>query len=349
MRPYVMTALRNPLLWILPAVLLPLLVAVGAIMTGGQARVEASLWTQVSPLIDTSAGTLKPPAQVEADTFNERLSTESFRFSIITAAGLDDRVKNGTWPGESGVGNLLAKFPLTKPLAGFFGASSSGDVEANRNRALAAVKASLVAEARGNNVLYVVYTGDSADTGVALVSAAISAYQKESVGQSSAQASAVLNFYAQQVAEREQALEQADADLRAFEAEHPAAVGAPRAASEAQQLAQYQSIYNIRLSQYELAMNRQGDAQVRAQASLTTSDNNFQLVDEAHTARGLALNLRRAAMLTFVGIVFGFGLGGLLIVLRTWFDETVRRREDVKGLFGLDVLAVLPNVKKGGE
>ena len=54
-------------------------------------------------------------------------------------------------------------------------------------------------------------------------------------------------------------------------------------------------------------------------------------------------------MLTFVGIVFGFGLGGLLIVLRTWFDGTVRRREDVKDLFGLDLLAVLPNVKKGGK
>ena len=247
---------------------------------------EATVWTQVSSLIDTSAGSLKPPAQVEAETFNERLSTESFRSSIITAAGLDDQVKNGTWPGGSGLGNLLAKFPLTKPLAGFLGASSSNDAEANHDAALAAVKSSLRAEARGNNLLYVIYTGDSADTGVALVSGAIETYQKENLGQSSAQAQAVLDFYAKQVADRQEALEEADADLRAFEAEHPAAVGAPRPASEAQQLAQYQSILNIRLSQYELAMNRQGDAQVRAQASLTTSDNNFEIVDQPHTPAG---------------------------------------------------------------
>jgi uncharacterized protein involved in exopolysaccharide biosynthesis len=344
-----MTALRNPLLWIVPAVLLPLLVAVGAIMTSRQARVEATVWTQVSSLIDTPGGSAKPPAQIEADTFNERLNTESFRSSVITSAGLDEQVKSGKWPARSGVASLLAKFPLTKPLAGVFGASSSGNEETNRDLALVAVNSSLIAEARGNNLLYIIYTGDSADTGVALVSGAIDTYQKENLGQSSTEAQAVLDFYAKQVADRQQALEQADADLRAFEAEYPAAVGAPRAASEAQQLAQYQSIYNIRLSQYELAMNRQGDAQERAQASLTTSDNAFQLVDQPHAPPGLSLNLRRAAMLTFVGIVFGFGLGGLLIALRTWFDEAVRGREDVKGLFGLELLAVLPSLKKGGE
>jgi uncharacterized protein involved in exopolysaccharide biosynthesis len=349
MRPYVVTALRNPLLWIVPAVLLPLLVAVGAIVTSRQAHVEATVWTQVSSLIDTTGSSLKPPAQIEADTFNERLDTESFRSDIITAAGLDDQVKNGQWPGRSGVASLLAKFPLTKPLAGFFGTSSSGDAETNRNLALDAVKSSIVAEPRGNNLLYITYTGDSTDTGIALVTGAVNTYQKENLGQSSTQAQAIIDFYTKQVASAQQSLEQADSDLRAFEAEHPSSPSAPRPPSEAQQLAQLQSTYNIRLSQYELALNRQSDAEVRAQASLTTSDNDFQVVDQPHAPGGLSLNLRHAAMLTFVGIVFGFGLGALLIVVRTWSDETVRSREDIKGLFGLDLLAVLPNVKKGGE
>jgi uncharacterized protein involved in exopolysaccharide biosynthesis len=349
MRPYIMTALRNPLLWIVPAVLLPLLVAIGAIVTSRQARVEATVWTQVSSLIDAPGGSVKPPAEVEAATFNERLNTESFRSAVITAAGLDERVKNGDWPGNSGIADLFAKFPLTKPLAGLLGASSSKDEQANRDRALATVKSSITAEARGNNLLYVIYTGDSADTGIALVSGAIDTYQKENLGQTSTEAQAVIDFYTKQVAAAQQGLEAADNDLRAFEAEHPSSPAAPRPASEAQQLASLQSTYNIRLSQYELALNRQSDAEVRAQASLTTSDNDFQIVDQPHAPPGLTLNLRHAAMLTFIGIVFGFGLGALLIVLRTWFDDTVRGREDVKRLFGFEVLATLPNLKKGGE
>jgi hypothetical protein len=311
--------------------------------------VEATVWTQASSLIDTPGGSLKPPAQVEAETFNERLNTESFRASIITAAGLDEQVKNGDWPSRSNVAKLLAGFPLTKPFAGFLGATSTADEQANHDLALAAVKSSLSAEARGNNLLYIIYRGDSISTGITLVGGAIDTYQKENLGQTSTEAQAIIDFYTEQVASAQQSLEQADSDLRAFEAEHPASPAAPRPPSEAQQLGSLQSTYNIRLSQYELALNRQSDAQVRAQASLTTSDNDFQIVDQPHASGGLSLNLQRAAMLTFVGIVFGFGLAGLLIVLRTWFDDTLRRREDVKSLFGLDVLAVLPDVKKGGK
>ncbi len=349
MRPYVLTALRSPLVWLVPAVLLPLLVAVGAVMTSRQSEVSAAVWAQASSLLDTPTGSSSPPAEIEAGTFNERLSTESFRASILTAAGLDEKVEKGEWPGGSALGNLLAKFPLTKPFAGFLGASSSGDALANRQRALDAVKTSIRAEARGNNLVYIVYVGGDAETGVALVNGAIASYQKEILGQSNAQAQVILDFYAKQVAERQQELEEADANLRVFEAEHPVAVGAVRPAAEAQELAQLQAIYNIHLSQYELAMTRQDDAQVRAAASLTTSDNDFSVVDQPAAPQASAVDFRRAAMLTFLGVFFGVGLGVLLIVLRTWLDQTVRRREDVRELSGLDLLAVLPDLRKGGK
>lgn len=337
MRPYVLTALGNPLLWLVPALLLPLLVAIGAVMTSRQSEVKATIWTQVPSLVDTPtpAGTPQPPAKIVAATFNERLSTESFRASILTAAGLDDQVAQGKWPGKSGLGSLLAKFP-------FFGGSSSNDAEMNHNGALEAVKASLKAEAPGNNVMYIVYVGGDADVGVALVNGAIETYQNENLKQNSA----ALDFYAKQVAEAQQELVAADSDLRAYQAAHPAAVGAPSAASEVQ----LQSIYDIRLSQYELAMNRQSDAQWRAQASLTSTNNDFSVVDPPRVPLGSALNLSHVALLTFVGVVFGFGLGGLLIVIHTWWlGETVQRREDVQKLLGFDLLAALPNLKKGGE
>ncbi|MGD0766419.1 MAG: hypothetical protein ABR978_08990, partial [Dehalococcoidia bacterium] len=325
---------RNPLLWLVPALLLPLLVAIGAVITSRQSEVKATIWTQVPSLVDTvtPAETPQPPAKIEAATFNERLSTESFRASILSAAGLDDQVAQGKWPGKSGLGSLLAKLP-------FFGGSSSSDAETNRNRALAAVKASLSAEAPGNNLMYIVYVGGDADVGVALVNGAIETYQNENQKQSSA----ALDFYATQVAELQQELVAADSDLRAYQAEHPAAAGAPVGASEAQ----LQSVYNIRLSQYELAMNRQSDAQW--QASLTSTNSDFSVVDPPRAPLGSALNRPHAAMLTFLGVVLGVGLGGLLIALRTWFDQVVRRAEDVQRLLGLELLAVVPDLRKGGE
>jgi hypothetical protein len=336
MRPYVMTALRSPSLWLVPALLLPLLVAICAVMISRQSEVKATIWTQVPSLIDTPvpAATPQPPAKIEAATFNERLGTESFRASILTAAGLDDQAAQGEWPGKSGLRSILAKLP-------FFGGSSSNDTEANRGRALDAVKKSLKAEAGGNNLLYVVYVGGDADTGVALVNGAIEAYQDENLTQNNA----ILNFYAEQVAEQQRELAAADADLRAFYEGDSAAAGASGAPSEAQ----LQSIYNVRLSQYELAVGRQVDAQVRAQASLTTMDNEFSVVDLPRVPLGSALNRSQAAMLTFMGVVLGVGLGVLLIVLRTWLDQVVRRGEDVRKLLGLELLAVVPDLRKGGE
>ncbi|MGD0114748.1 MAG: hypothetical protein ABSC13_01920 [Dehalococcoidia bacterium] len=345
MKPYLITAFRNPLLWLVPAILLPLLVAVGALMMGRQSSVEATAWTETSSLLDSTATTnLAPPAQVQADAFNQWLNTEAFRSSLITAAGLDDQVNSGQWPKRSTLGSLLANFPLTKPLFG----TSSSDVAANHARALAALKSNLSAQVRGDNLLLFTYKGGGSDADVALVKAALDTYQKQNLGQDSTQAAAIIDFYTKQVAADQQSLAQSDTDLQAFETLHPASLTSPRPPSEAQQLAQLQSTYNIGLSQYELALGRLSDAQARAQASVSSSNTDFQVVDQP-SAKGPTLQLKMTAMLMFAGIVFGFGVAGLLVVLRTWFDDTVREPEDVRKLFGRDALATMPSFKKGGD
>ena len=181
MRPYVMTALRNPLLWMLPAVLLPLLVAVGAIMTSRQSqrggeRLDAGL---VPDRYAGDNGSFQPPAQIEANTFNERLNTESFRPSIITCRRPRRPGEQRQVAGEIGSPQYAGRsFPLTKPLFG----GSLPDAAANHDRALAAVKSSLSAEVRGNNLLFITYKGGGTDDDVALVQAALDTYQKQNLG-----------------------------------------------------------------------------------------------------------------------------------------------------------------------
>lgn len=347
MRPYVETVFRRPLLFFVPAALIPILVAVTAFLTGGRYEVIATVWAQVPPLLGTATGAVKPPAEIEAQSFNERLATESFRAGILTKAGLEDKVAAGDWPQSSALGSLLAKTPFTRPFAGFFGGAPPASEQEKRNRALDEIEKSLAAEARGNNLVRIVYTGGDADVGVALVSAALEVYEEESLGQTNQQAQAILAFYEEQVAERQTELAEADADLRAFEAEHPVGAGEARVASEAQELAQLQTLYNIRLSQYELALDRQSDAQERAQVSVTSMNNDFGVVDPPQEPAGTVLDVRRTAAVTFVGVVFGVGLGGLLVVLQTWFRQTLQRREDVERMLALPLLTALPDLRKG--
>jgi uncharacterized protein involved in exopolysaccharide biosynthesis len=349
MKPYVETVFRNPLLLLVPAMLIPLLVAGFAFLTGGRYEVKATVWTQVSPLLGTSTGVVKPPAEIEAQTFNERLATESFRAAILSKAGLEEEANAGEWPSSSGLSSLLVKTPFTSPLAGFFGGAPPSTDQQRRDRALTEVENTLRAEAQGNNLVHVLYVGGDTDAGVALVDAALKVYEEENLGQTSQQAQVVLGFYEEQVAERQKELAEADADLRAFEAEHPVGAGEARIASEAQELAQLQMIYNIRLSQYELALDRQSEAQERAEVSVTTMNNNFGVVDPPQRPLGTVLDMRRTAATTFIGIVFGVGLGGVLVALRTWFRQTLQRREDVEQVLGLPLLAALPDFKKGGH
>jgi hypothetical protein len=239
---------------------------------------------------------------------------------------MDQLVQNGQWPARSGIAELLAKSSLTRKFASFFGPTSADDAATNQTTAITTAKASLGAQPSGNNLIRVIYRGDNLDVGKALVSAAITTFQNESVGQSNAATQAVLDFYAKQVSDAQAALSQADSDLRAFEAQHPAAPTVPRPPSEAEQLGTLQSTYNLRQSQYEAAIDAQNNAQTKAAASLTSAGNNFTIIDQPHQSPGLSLNLQRVVVVTFLGLVFGFGLGGLLIALRTWFDESARRR-----------------------
>jgi hypothetical protein len=158
MRPYVETALRTPLLWVIPVVVIPLLVAVGTFFMSRQYEVTATVWAQAPSLIDTATGRTDPPAQVEAQTFNERLSTESFRSSLLTASGLDDKVAAGEWPGSSRIGSMLSSFPVTKPIAGLFGGRATGNADVNRATALAELNG-VESGARGNNLVLITYAG----------------------------------------------------------------------------------------------------------------------------------------------------------------------------------------------
>ncbi len=348
MRPYVETAFRHRLLLLMPAILIPVLVAIGAWVTTRHYEVTATVWAQVPTLISTEGGTsYTAPSVAEAETFNEHLSTEAFRRQVLTDAGLDEEVLAGKWPGQSDLGRLLSKTSVTKPIASFLGLGTPvGDEEALR-RAIDEVEKRISVESRGTNLVRITYKGGDPETGVALVNTAIKAYQDENYSNSSSQAQAVLSFYEDQVSERKNALDDANAPLRQFEAQHPTMPGVSLSPSEAQELGRLQADYDVRLSQYEKAVEQLGEAQLRADTSLTSRQHAFTLVDAPKAPNAPTLDVSRAVTLVFMGIVFGFGLGSVLILIRTWSDRTLQRADDVEARLRVPVLATLPHIRKG--
>jgi uncharacterized protein involved in exopolysaccharide biosynthesis len=347
MRPYVETAFRHRLLLLLPAILIPVLVAIGAWATTRHYEVTATMWAQVPALISTSGTSFTAPSVAEAETFSEHLSTEAFRRQILTDAGLDDKVQAGEWPAQSDLGRLLSKTPLTKPIASFLGLNAPSGDEAALDRALSEVERRITVEARGTNLVRITYRGGDPEVGVALVNTAIKTYQDQNFSSTSSQAQAVLSFYEDQVSERKAALDDANTALQEFQVQYPAVPGADRPPSEEQELGRLQAEYDVRLSQYEKAVEQLGEAQLLADTSLTSSQHAFTMVDAPKVPKAPTLDVSRAVTLVFMGIVFGFGLGCVLVLVRTWSDRTLQRAEDVEARLRVAVLASLPHIRKG--
>lgn len=348
MRPYVETAFRHRLLLLMPAILIPVLVAIGAWATTRHYEVTATMWAQVPTLISTGGGTsYTAPSVAEAETFNEHLSTEAFRRQVLTDAGLDEAVLAGKWPAQSDLGSLLSKTFVTKPIASFLGLSAPVSDEEALRRAIDEVQRRISVESRGTNLVQITYKGGDPETGVALVNTAIKTYQDQNFSSSSSEAQAVLGFYQDQVSQRRTDLDDANASLRDFEAQHPVVEGVARPPSQAQELARLQSDYDVRLSQYEKAVEQLGETQLRADTGLTSRQHAFTLVDPPKVPKSPTLDVSRAVTLVFMGLVFGFGLGSVLILIRTWSDRTLQRAEDVEARLRVPVLATLPHIRKG--
>jgi uncharacterized protein involved in exopolysaccharide biosynthesis len=338
---------RKPLLVLVPAVLIPILVAVGAYATTRHYEVSASMWAQV-PSVSTDGGaTLRSPAASETQRFQERMDTEAFRNKIITAAGLDDKVASGEWPPASDLGRLLSKTPITKPIASALGLTAPSDAGSAHDRALQKIKSTLSIEAKGDNLVRITYRGEDPDTGVALVNAAYKTYQDEEASSSAAQAQAVLGFYEDQVAKRKSEVEDADAALTTFQAQNPETPGVSFPVDKAQELTRLRAAYEVSLGQYQDALSRLSEVQARADASASGQQANFSLVDPPTAPDGPTLDVSRAVTLVFMGLVFGVGVGSALVLVSTWSDQTLRRVEDVEQRLRVAVLASLPLVGKG--
>lgn len=345
MRAYLETLFRSPALLVLPVLLIPLVVAPGAFLSSHQYRVAATVWVEEgNGLLDDN----RTPGAREAEAFRQRLETEAFRDTIIKEAGLTQTVEALAWPKTGGGPAWLAKVPFAGRIAQLLGGKRPEDVETARALASQEVFATLAVEEPGRNLVRVSYVGGDPEIGVRLVDAAIVVYKSESLSLAEQRAQQIVEFYEGELRARQREMEQARVALAAYEGKLPAGYSDSVAScfSESQELAALKRAHDDSIARYQEVQGNLDDAKHQAETDLIERANSLVVVDSPAIPGSRTLDLHGILTLTLLGVVLGSGMGAMLIVVRTWSDQRLRRPEDVESRLKVPVLGSLPRISK---
>lgn len=351
MRPYLETLFRLPLLFIVPALALPVLVFLGQKAMPQTYKVTATMWVD-SPasLQRNQQGQIQTASSMEAQTFRERLSTNAFRDQVIKDAGLTDSVNALKWPKGQAPGKWLAKLPGMKPFAKVLGGTDPADKDAAWKRAYATLL-SLQIKDEGNNVFTVTYLGPDGEIGQKLVNAATKNYLAEKAATNKRkidERNAINQGY----------VDQARADMEGARTAYQDYLGtlpAEPSSNQVRRLGLLQSAYEDSLRNLQQLRLNQVQAAESTLQEVTNDSRNVLLVDSPSPAKPPvpAYGMKHVAVLAIAAGFLGLALGGILIVFRTWMDRALRVTADVQLRLQAPVVGSLPTINvrqlRGGD
>jgi uncharacterized protein involved in exopolysaccharide biosynthesis len=348
MKSYLETGFRNPLLFLIPALAVPVLVFGGLRLKGDSFEVKATLWVE-EPQPD-SATTVSPtsltPARREVMAFEERLDSEAVRLRILEGAKLLERVDALQWPLHREAPGWLTSLPAVGAVIDkAFGAAPATAAEA-RMAALDYVRSSVAVKEKGRNLLEVTYSGSDPEGGAALVSAAIAINATEKAALAQKQAEESVRFFNDQVVVLEQGHAQAREALLAYKATLPFG-GTPQTAIQVERVQELVREQEAARTRLEEARKARDAAYVQSLTEQSRRANNLRMLDRPVPPTSPVGGLKRTVMLTLAAGVFGAALGAGFIVLRTWATRSVRRPEELEMRLALPVIAAVPLLGDG--
>ena len=337
MRPYLETLFRGPRLLLLPAMALPVVAIMALFAMPTTYTTSATLW--VDRAIEeqyNSSSTILTASAEEAQAFNDRLKTVSFRQDVIVDAGLAPLVESLQWPRPIGPATWFDNIGLA-PIGAKLGGTPAKTVEESWGRATQALLNSVTVESKGDNLILVTYTGPDKENAQALINAATSNYLTEKANAAQRKVDESNRVHDPLVAGLESEVETARQAWVNFSASLPAAP----TSSQVQQAEELEAVYRDGLARLdEMKLNRAA-ATLSAVTEWTNTTPNATLVDAPDSPEalmGMVGLLKYAIMAGFVGAF----LGVVLVVFRTWLDRELRIPEDIEIRLETPVIAVLP-------
>ena len=305
-------------LWILaiPVILTPIAVlALTARSDSFESR--STVWVSspigdAQPSVGQSSAYLSP-AQNQVQALNDLLSTELFRQTVARTAGI-------------------------------VSANDSPDTVA-----AVAVKMSISAAATGVNLLTVTARAAAPERAQAIASAVISRYQNRGTVEIQRAAASSGQYYTQQLAVAQQALDKRREDLTTYLRANPKAVDPTNAASLD---LNYRTIVNQVDQQVKvvdgLVQSLQG-VELRQVSAPQSQQASFSVQDPASRPTApLSVASTKKYGLPFAGLLFGILISCVYVYFKFRTDHTIRTSADLVGI-NVPLLGTVPDLRPGGR
>jgi uncharacterized protein involved in exopolysaccharide biosynthesis len=307
---------RRPWLHLLPLILM---LALGAATVASMKSVYKSVGTlsatNESLLNDITAGSapvgiaFESAAVLASDQINELLRTEDFLDKVAEGAGVGTTVEQG---------GLLRQ----------------------------EIRSSIAAFADGENLVRVNASTKFPELSFRLAQATIDAYIAEVVSSDTDDSASTEQFLTDRVTTAEAALQAAEEALDAYVAENPQQSVETQTVAETIEMDRLQSVVTRAETQYDNALDALDAAQLAsAQANIVVGQR-LSVVDEPEVPIAPEPRLKKAALTMILFGVLGLMLSLALVVVTATLDRTIRIPNDITARYGLDVLAVVPDMRR---
>ncbi len=345
MRRYLETLFRHKLLFLLPLVAVPLVTVVITLYSARKYEVLATIWIESANVLEDGARSASrgTPNEVEAESITDRLVTESFRQQVMDRVGLTAAIQAGEWPAPSKLQAQLASIPVLSKVAKALGMAPPATVDEATDRGLAMIKDSLKVTTKGSNLIILAYAGPEPQLGQRLLEESIRLYDEINLEMRRKEASYGVELLTQQLQSREEELKTAAQQLETFQELYPPPLpGQQRPPDEETELARLQRTYSLAQSLYETTLRNLEQMRLTGEASVVSHEISFQVIDPPVSPDSAGVSPRQIGMMGAMGVVLGFILAIVPIVLLTWRDESVRSGWDVQRAVGASSILEVP-------
>jgi hypothetical protein len=249
------------------------------------------------------------PSVVTSRNINDLMATEQFLNDVIDRARIRGAVESGAIPRD-------------------------------------AIRASVFASARGDNLVVITSTTPSPELSQALGVAVSEGFVDYVIANDMGDQQIRVDTYEQQLAEYTERLDQATAAYEDYMREHPIADEEDRPFVEQLEIEQLQQDLQRATESFLDAEANLDEANLSANVARTVVNRQLRVVDSPNLPGAPLPNRREAAMTVMMFTALGALLSFGFVVVRALIDRTVRTPDDVPAKFGLDVLAVVPQSRK---
>ncbi|MET0326661.1 MAG: hypothetical protein ABW219_15700 [Ilumatobacteraceae bacterium] len=307
---------RRPILHLLPLILM-LGIGVASVLNvkqqyrsvGTLSVTNESLLADLTNASQAGALNFDNPATVTARQINELLRTDDFLDDVIDDAGLTSLVASGGIARDD-------------------------------------VRAWTGALADGESIVRVGATTESPELSFRLADATINSYRDWVIESDVSQSTSTETSLDARVAEKQAALDAANAAVRDKILEQPGTEIDDRSPVDRQEFARLQGIADRANEQLVAAEDLLDAAKLSTDQASAVVAQRLQVLDEPEPALAPQGRLKDAAITLIVFGVLGIILSIATVVVSATLDRTIRVPNDITSKFGVDVLAVVPEISR---